>query len=128
MGTYTVNSTRPGPSWPRFVVYKTVRVRFDMQGEPIVEHRGVLQSTLTEHHALIYPPLYHHRNIIDFLGIAWGSNPFTPAHKLPALILEYAEHGTLADVLRSGLDFSEKALLSLDINRGLSALHGVRQG
>ena len=41
MVTYTVTKTRPGPSRPRFVVYKTARVRFDMQGEPIPEHRGV---------------------------------------------------------------------------------------
>ena len=121
--TFTVTSTRPAPPRPRFVVYKTARFKFDKDGVPVTEHSGILQSILTEYHALIYPPLHNHQNIIDFLGIAWGSNPFSPAHKLPALILEYAEHGTLAAVLKTGLDYTDKALLSLDVAKGLSALH-----
>ena len=84
-----------------------------------------MQSVLTEFHALIHPQLFKHANVIEFLGIAWGSNPFSSSHRLPALIVEYAEHGTLSRVLsmEKSLDYGLKHLLCLDIARGLSALH-----
>lgn len=113
------------PSRPGYVVYKVARVAFQKNGEPVPQHRNALQSVLTEYHALIYPPLFHHANIIDFLGFAWGSNPFSPAHKLPAIVVEYAQHGTLADLLnkQKNLDFETKHALCLDVARGLAAVH-----
>lgn len=84
-------------------------------------------SVLTEFHALIHPLLFKHPNVIEFLGIAWGSNPFSSQHRLPALIVEFAEHGTLAPVLSVVKDIGSdlKHLLCLDVARGLSALHQV---
>lgn len=113
------------PSRPEYVVYKTARVAFKDNGEPLQEHRRTLDSVLIEFHALTYPPLFHHANIIDFLGIAWGSNPFSPAHKLPVIVVEYAKHGTLADLFKENklIPFQTKHLLALDIVRGISALH-----
>ena len=115
------------PPRPKYVVYKVARVAFQEDGAPVPEHRRTLQSVLTEYHALIYPPLFHHANVIDFLGFAWGSNPFSAAHRLPAIVVEFAEHGTLADLLskNSMLEVSVKHMLSLDIVRGLTALHGA---
>lgn len=86
-----------------------------------------MQSVLTEFHALIHPDLFKHPNMIKFLGMAWGSNPFSSSHRLPALMVEYAEHGTLSRLLQKepALDFKLKHLLSLDVVRGLSALHQV---
>lgn len=74
---------------------------------------------------MIYPPLFYHANIIDFLGFAWGSNPFSPAHKLPAIVVEYAQHGILADLLnkQENLDFGTKHALCLDVARGLAVVH-----
>ena len=93
-------------------MYKTDRVAFDEIGEPLPHFRRALQSVLIEYHALIYPPLFHHANIIDFLGFAWGTNPFSAAHRLPAIMVEYAEHGTLADLL------GKESVLSFDTNQG----------
>ena len=125
MPGWDVTQKTPAPPRPKKVVYKVARVRFKANGEPAPQYIRALQSVLTEYHALTYPPLFEHANIIDFLGIAWGSNPFSSAHKLPAIVVEYAEHGTLADLLRkhSGLDFDMKQILCLDIARGLAVLH-----
>ena len=124
---WSVTKSTPATPRPKYVVYKVARVAFKEDGEPFPEYRRALQSVLTEFHALIYPSLFHHPNIIDFLGFAWGSNPFSPAHKLPAIVVEYAEHGTLADLLNKNrmLDFSIKHMLCLDVTRGIVALHGA---
>ena len=124
---WSMTKSKPAPPRPKYVVYKVAKVAFKEDGEPVPEYRRALQSVLTEYHALIYPPLFHHANIIDFLGFAWGSNPFSAAHRLPAIVVEFAEHGTLADLLRKNrtLEVSIKHILCLDIVRGLTALHGA---
>ena len=124
---WSVTKSVAAPPRPKYVVYKVAKVAFKEDGEPFPEYRRALQSVLTEYHALIYPPLFHHANIIDFLGFAWGSNPFSAAHRLPALVVEFAEHGTLGDLLRKHrtLEVSIKHMLCLDIVRGLDALHGA---
>lgn len=126
MGTWTNEKVVVAPRRPKYVVYKSARVAFQANGEPsTVQDRRALQSVLTEFHALLHPPLLAHPNIIDFLALAWGSNPFEPLHKLPVLVVEYADQGTLAD-----LQAREKALpdqikynLCLGIAQGLNALH-----
>ncbi len=124
---WSVTKSVAAPPRPKYVVYKVAKVAFKEDGEPFPEYRRALQSVLTEYHALIYPPLFRHANIIDFLGFAWGSNPFSSAHRLPAIVVEFAEHGTLADLLRKNrmLETPIKHMLCLDIVRGLSALHGA---
>ena len=124
---WSVKTSVPAPPQPKYVVYKVAKVAFKEDGEPFPEYRRALQSVLTEYHALIYPPLFQNANIIDFLGFAWGSNPFSAAQRLPAIVVEFAEHGTLADLLRknSNLEVSIKQVLCLDIVRGLTALHGA---
>jgi hypothetical protein len=107
MRGWTVTSRKPAPARPRYVVYKTARVAFQANGEPVARDRRALESVLTEFHALIYPPLFNHPNIIDFLGLAWGSNPYNPAHKLPVLVVEYADRGTLAD-LQKGTNYLQR--------------------
>lgn len=132
--TIEVTSNIPGlsatyvkriPPRPAYVVHKVARIAFDDNGEPLPQYRRAMQSVLTEFHALINPSLFKHSNIIDFLGIAWGSNPFSPLHSLPALVVEYAEHGTLSQVLANHgyLEYEIKNMVCLDVARGLSALH-----
>lgn len=125
MGGWTTTKISPAPKRPEFVVYKVARIAFDVNGEPLSEYRRALQSVLTEYHALIYPPLYKHENIIKFLGFAWGSNPFSPPQRLPAIIVEYADHGTLADLFQKDKDTSldMRQHLCLDVARGVDALH-----
>ena len=126
MGGWTIEKKSPAPRRPKYLVYKSARVSFDESGEPSTPRdRRALQSVLTEFHALLHPPLLNHPHIIDFLGLAWGSNPFKPRHKLPVLVVEYADHGTLADLQAGQIPLSEKIKLDLctGIAQGLSALH-----
>lgn len=120
-------SSQPAAPRPPHIVYKTARVAFDKKGVPLPEHRRAMLSVLTELHSLVTPELLEHPNIINFLGYAWGSNPFAPQLRLPALVAEYAEHGTLTQLLRRipELDPGWKHLLCLDVARGLSALHAA---
>ena len=124
---WSVTRSVAAPPRPEYIVYKVARVAFKENGVPLPEYRSALQSVLTEYHALIYPPLFHHPNIIDYLGFAWGSNPFSPAQKLPAIVVEYAEHGTLAGLLGKNkmMDLTTKHVLCLDTARGIAALHAA---
>jgi serine/threonine protein kinase len=110
---------------PKYVVYKSPRITFRPDGEPIPEDRGALESVLTEIHALLHPPLLHHANIINILGVAWGSNHANPFQHLPVLVVEYGDRGTLADVQINNDPLSEhlKSQIALGIANGLQALH-----
>ena len=125
LGSYSITQSSPSAPRPKYVVYKTARIAFGNDGQPLHEYKRAMRSVLTEFHALIYPPLLENKNIIDFLGFAWGSNPFSPSHKLPAIIVEYAEHGTLANVLTLNPKLlpTQRQFLALDVAEGLSALH-----
>lgn len=121
-----VDHTRTIPASPRpaFVVYKTVRVEFLPKGEPVKNDRSTMAAAMMEIYALIHPPLLNHPNIIDILGLAWGGNPYKPAHRLPVIVVEFAEHGTLAD-LQNGCPLTSKTRksLCLDVALGLDILH-----
>jgi serine/threonine protein kinase len=126
MVTWTNEKVVAAPRRPKYVVYKSARVSFEANGEPsTVQDRRALQSVLTEFHALLHPTLLKHPNIIDFLALAWGSSPFEPLHRLPVLVVEYADQGTLADlqVREKALPDQIKHSLCLGIAQGLSALH-----
>ncbi|KAL8901345.1 MAG: hypothetical protein Q9207_005240 [Kuettlingeria erythrocarpa] len=125
--SFSTATIKTAPLRPSHVVYKTARIAFDKNGEPLPQYRRSMLSVLTDFHALIHPLLFQHPNVIEFLGIAWGSNPFSSQHRLPALIVEYAEHGTLAQVLSNEkkIDSDLNHMLCLDVARGLSALHQV---
>ncbi|KAL1964726.1 hypothetical protein VTN77DRAFT_6752 [Rasamsonia byssochlamydoides] len=124
---WTVKVSAPAPPRPKYVVYKTARVQFKENGEPSGnKDRRSLESFLLEFHALIHAPVLSHPNIIDFLGLAWGSNPFSSRYRLPVLVVEYADHGTLADLQgNEGGKLSQemKLQLCLDTGLGLKALH-----
>lgn len=109
---------------PDYVVYKTARVAFTPTGEPVPRDQRAMSSAMMEFYALIHKPLYEHPNVIDYLGLAWGSNPFEPLHKLPIVVVEYAEHGTLSDLqAKEDLTSSVKRNLCLDVALGLDILH-----
>lgn len=111
---------------PRYIVYKSPRITFEPDGEPTSpQDRRALESVLTEVHALLHPPLRNHANVIDLLGVAWGSNHANPSHQLPVLVVEYGDRGTLADVQlkKDALSEQLKSKIALGIARGLQALH-----
>lgn len=122
--TFTVQTQAARPPRPISVVYKVANIRFGANGEPELTYRTAAINFLTELHTLLHPPLYQHANIVKIQGPAWGSNPLTPELRLPVLVLEYAEHGSLADVLqRSILEDHIKPRICLDISLGLQAMH-----
>lgn len=125
MGDWSVEKVVKAPKRPEYIVYKSARVQFREDGDPATrKDRYALQSVLTEFHALLHPPFLKHENIIDFLGLAWGSNHADPLHQLPVLVVEYGDLGTLADVQqRQTLAPSLKVDLCLGIARGLETLH-----
>lgn len=109
---------------PEFVAYKTARVAFEPTGEPVESDERAMFSAFIEVSALVHGPLARHPNIVKLLGLAWGSNPFDPLHKLPTLVVEYAEFGSLADLQeRQALDSWTKLSVCLDVALGLEALH-----
>ncbi|KAI1459630.1 ankyrin [Annulohypoxylon moriforme] len=126
MGGWIVESVKKAPKRPRHVVYKSARVAFQPNGKPATRNDiRALQSVLTEFHALLHPPLLSHPNIIDFLGLAWGTNHADPLHRLPVLVVEYGDRGTLADVQLRGSLLTDALKLDIcfGIARGLKALH-----
>ena len=126
MGGWKSQKVVQAPERPRHVVYKTARVEFQANGEPATpKDRRALQSVLTEFHALLHPSLLAHPHIIDFLGLAWGSNHANPRHRLPVLVVEYGDRGTLADVQLRGSPLSDlvKKEICLGIALGLETLH-----
>lgn len=114
------------PRRPEYIVYKSPKVKFGADGEPVSpEDRRALQTVLTELTALLHPPLRRHANIVTLLGVAWGSNHVDPLQRLPVLVVEYGDKGTLADVQLNGSILSDntKLQISLGIASGLQALH-----
>lgn len=122
---WTIRIEEPKPPKKKYVVYKAANVKFKENGRPIPEHKRAFESVLTELHALLQPRLESHPNIIDLLDLTWGSNPYNIKHKLPVLVVEHADHGTLANLQQSNPNLSadEKRLLCLDVALGLKALH-----
>lgn len=111
---------------PKYVVYKSPRIEFQPDGKPATpQDRRALQSVLTEIHALVHPPILANANIIDILGVAWGSNHANPLHRLPVLVVEYGDRGTLADVQlhEKSLPNELKLEIALGIANGLQTLH-----
>jgi len=72
--------------------------------------------------------IQEHRNIVDIIGLDWERYPFgVPGapYRLPALLLEYGDCGTLEDFFRlQGIEYTweVKVHLLYDIANGLDAL------
>ncbi|OCK98428.1 ankyrin [Cenococcum geophilum 1.58] len=86
----------------------------------------VLSELATELQILRHPPLRQHANIIDFLGVMYhdAGDAFTP-NVLPALVLEYAELGSVKDYQWNGYgsSYADKLDILIDTAKGLEALH-----
>ncbi|ERF69389.1 hypothetical protein EPUS_05934 [Endocarpon pusillum Z07020] len=125
MGGLTIIAKSDAPQQQReSLVYKTARIAFTDLGDPVIQDRRAMDSAMMEIYALGQAPLVEHPNIVDLLGLAWGSNPFEPTHRLPVIVLEHAEHGSLA-ALQEKEELLPQARLSLclDVAQGLDILH-----
>jgi serine/threonine protein kinase len=89
------------------------------------EEKERLADVILELRALSHGSLRGHPNIIELLGLCWETDSVDIARKWPALILEYADGGTLEDFLQRYPDiaFRERLELCLDVSNGLDALH-----
>ena len=75
---------------------------------------------------LRHPPLRSHPNIIDLLAVIYHDAGDAEEPKiLPALVLEYAELGSLKTFQEQGYghSFQDKITIALDSARGIEALH-----
>jgi serine/threonine protein kinase len=72
--------------------------------------------------------LVGHQNVLQLLGVGWEPSPIHGDSRLwPALVVEFAQHGTLADLQRKAgaLFYETKRKFCLDIANGLHAIHSV---
>ncbi|KAJ7699134.1 serine/threonine protein kinase japonica group [Mycena olivaceomarginata] len=101
------------------VAVKYIRRR---EGRPEVEN---WKQILLEIRALLHEPIRYHPNIVRLFGFSWGGSLGTRS-TFPALVLEYAEFGSLADLQTSALNpfsFIVKKKLCHDVAKGLAILH-----
>jgi serine/threonine protein kinase len=90
------------------------------------EERRRLADIILELRALSHPALRGQKNVVELLGLGWETDSFEQARKWPVLILEYADGGTLTDVLhREHISLQAKLRICHDIACGLTALHEV---
>jgi serine/threonine protein kinase len=88
--------------------------------------RESFQCVINDLLCLTHPPLRSHENIIDLLGLGWETSPADGDYRLwPYLILEYSSIGSLADLQKTPriLTHQQKLTLSLDVAKGLHAIH-----
>lgn len=131
MGGWSIEVEEP-LKLPEVVAYKVAMIDFTEIGEA-ADHasRRAINAAVMELHLSAHPPILKHPNLVDFFGLAWGSNPFHTSHKLPALIVEFAECGSLSDLQRREcLNLEMRRKLCLDVCQGLYMLHscGVVHG
>lgn len=125
----------------RIIVCKRPRIRLRGRGTVVSDvDTERLEAILLEIRALTHDPLLYHKNIVDFLGIAWdrevaaydptewdSEDSDCPPSRVPVLLLEHARHGSLTDFseieMYSQLLFEARASLCRDIAEGLTALH-----
>ncbi|SPJ70409.1 uncharacterized protein FTOL_00137 [Fusarium torulosum] len=75
---------------------------------------------------LRHPPLQEHENIVNLLAVMYHDTGSEEGIRvLPALVLEYAEHGSLKAFQEAGYarSMEERLGIALDTARGLGALH-----
>jgi serine/threonine protein kinase len=113
-------------------------VPLDLRGFNVVQKKckvshnplGALQldisTALRELQILRHPALSKHENIINLVGVTWEEE--LPEYNLglnPALLLDFADLGTLGDVLQQEqpLSFQDKVEVCYDVGQGLSSLH-----
>ncbi|KAH0611406.1 uncharacterized protein H6S33_010671 [Morchella sextelata] len=110
------------------ITCKRPMIEFDSCGNPkqgAVE--GRLEAVILEVWVLTHPPIYFHKNIVDFLGISWQcelpevepGQTVLPPKRVPVILLEYAKHGSLEA-------FMQTPFLCRNIAEGLAVLHKHR--
>ncbi|KAF4123021.1 hypothetical protein GMORB2_6569 [Geosmithia morbida] len=117
---------------PDVVAYKVAMIDFSDKGEAATDvSRRAVNAAVMELYLSAHRPILRHANLVDFLGLAWGANPFDMSQRLPVLVVEFAEFGSLSDLQqRECLGLEARRKLCLDVCQGLHMLHscGVVHG
>ncbi|KAL6357251.1 hypothetical protein LRP88_07409 [Fusarium phalaenopsidis] len=109
---------------PDVVAYKVSVIEFSDKGEAAHTSRHAIDAAIMELYLSTHRPILQHPNLVNFLGLAWGTNPFNSLQKLPVLIVEFAEHGSLSQLQqREYLGIETRRKLCLDVCQGLHMLH-----
>jgi serine/threonine protein kinase len=104
-----------------FVAVKHPRVEID--NTPVED---VYSELATELQLLRHAPLQKHENIIDLLGVIYhDAGGIDTPNILPALVLEFAELGSVKDYQLNGYgtSYADKLDIIRDAARGIEALH-----
>jgi serine/threonine protein kinase len=109
------------------IAIKSVLLGLSTPQSEVAEKRK-LASALLELRILSHKRVRACENIVRLLGVGWENDPVILEKKWPALLVEYADRGTLVDLFesQSDVDASLKRSLCLDVGRGLQVLHGLK--
>lgn len=127
--THIDNSYKKG--LPPYIVYKIAQVQFTSEGHAIAEHRSNLASAFLEIVVLTHRPIIRHPYLPLLYGFAWGHNRFSQYQRIPIPMLDWAEHGNLADFVQAKtMDLPQKRRACWEIGTALSFLHdcGIAHG
>ncbi|RSL41853.1 hypothetical protein CEP54_015694 [Fusarium duplospermum] len=109
---------------PGVVAYKVAVIEFSDKGEATQTSRHAIDAAIMELYLSTHRPILQHPNLVDFLGLAWATNPFNPLQRLPVLIVEFAECGSLSQLQQQEyLGIETRRKLCLDVCQGLHMLH-----
>lgn len=104
-----------------FVAVKHPKVEIDN-----VPVENVYSELATELQVLRHPTFQKHENIINLLGMIYhDAGDIDTSNIIPALVLEFAEFGSVKDYQQNGYgtSYAEKLDIVRDAARGLEALH-----
>ncbi|KAF2232017.1 kinase-like protein [Viridothelium virens] len=113
---------------PAIIAIKSPRIESSSRAFDENLQATALRAVAWECHVLTHPPIQASENIVRLLGIIWEDLEFGSAVRrmVPALAMEYADAGTLDDLIDSqeySLTYKIKKKLVLDVARGLNDLH-----
>jgi serine/threonine protein kinase len=109
---------------PDIVAYKVALIEFSDQDEATETSRRAIHAAIMKLHLSTHRPILRHPNIVDFLGLAWGTSPLNSSQKLPVLMMEFAEYGNLWQLQQQEyLSIETRRRLCLDMCQGLHLLH-----
>ena len=94
--------------------------------------QSAYSALMRELAALSHPPLHNHRDVVTLHSVGCAVQSRAPLRICPALFMEEASHGTLAEFEKSGvvLGASSRRRLCLDVSERLAATHscGIAHG
>ena len=110
------------------IAIKSLRLAYSTQQSQVEHDKKSLASALLELRILTHKRVRACENIVRLLGIGWETDAVIFDRKWPALLVEYADHGTLADLFESQsvVPPTLKWHLCLDVARALEVLHDLK--